>query len=128
MASNNTQVRAKNGKGNELHVSHSQTDSPILDVVSLERLQQFRPDIVDFVITQTAAEAEYRRKESCRINTFTFIEHLGGILLAATVCCGGIFGSVWAANEGHENLAIVIAVCCIGTLAVAYLNRTKNNT
>lgn len=100
MASNNTQVRAKNGKGNELHVSHS----------------------------QTAAEAEYRRKESCRVNTFTFIEHLGGILLAATVCCGGIFGSVWAANEGHENLAIVIAVSCIGTLAVAYLNRTKNNT
>ncbi|WP_311335945.1 hypothetical protein [Cardiobacterium hominis] len=34
----------------------------MLDVNALERLHQFRPDIVDFVIEQTRAEAENRRK------------------------------------------------------------------
>ena len=45
-----------------MHVSHTELDSPVLDVNALERLHQFRPDIVDFVIEQTRAEAENRRK------------------------------------------------------------------
>lgn len=125
MASKNTQVRARGATGDEVQVSHSQTDSPIIDVASLEKLQSFRPDIVDFVIEQTKAEAEYRRQENKRINTFTFIEHMGGIVLAGMVCMVGVFGSVYAANQGHERLAIAIALSCIGTLAVAYLNRKK---
>ena len=47
MATKNTQVKAKNSVGNEISLSHSQTDSPILDVNSLERLNAFRPDLVD---------------------------------------------------------------------------------
>lgn len=125
MASKNTQVRAKGARGDEVQVSHSQTDSPIIDVASLEKLQTFRPDIVDFVIEQTKAEAEYRRKRDDRVDWFVFIERMGGIVLAGVVCAGGIFGSVYAANQGHEKLAMVIAVSCIGTLAVAYLNRKK---
>ena len=123
MASKNTQIKAKDTRGGELHLSHTQLDSPVLDVNALERLQQFRPDIVDFVIDQTRAEAEYRRKYDQRAAWFTFIERMGGILLAAAVCAGGIFGSVYAANLGHEKLAVTSAVSCIGTLAVAYLRR-----
>lgn len=52
MASKNTQLKARNNQGNELSVSHSQTDSPILDVASLERLQQFRPDIVTLLLNK----------------------------------------------------------------------------
>lgn len=123
MASKSTQLKAKNQQGNELSVSHSQTDSPILDVAALERLQQFRPDIVDFVIEQTAQEAISRRKNESRIILFTFTERLFGILLALAVCTCGVVGSVWAANQGHTKLAIVIAISCIGTLAVAFLKK-----
>ena len=62
MANKNTRVEARNPQGNELRVSHTEMDSPVLDVNALERLHQFRPDIVDFVIEQTRAEAENRRK------------------------------------------------------------------
>ena len=62
MANKNTRVEARNPQGNELRVSHTELDSPVLDVNALERLHQFRPDIVDFVIEQTRAEAENRRK------------------------------------------------------------------
>ena len=123
MASKSTHIKARNPLGDELQLSHNQTDSPILDVAALEQLQQFRPDIVDFVIEQTRREAEYRRRIDNRITWFTFIERMGGILLAFAVCTFGIFGSIWAANQGHGKLAITIAAVCIGTLAVAYLKR-----
>lgn len=125
MASKNTQLKARGAKGDELYVSHNQTDSPIIDVASLEKLHTFRPDIVDFVIKETETEAKYRRRYENKVSWFIFIERMGGILLAAIVCAGGIFGSVYAANQGHENLAITIVVSCIGTLAVAYLQRRR---
>lgn len=123
MASKNTRISAKNRTGNEVSLSHSQTDSPIIDVASLERLQSFRPDLVDFVINQTREEAENRRKEEKRIVTFTFIERMGGLLLAAVICSFGVFGSVYALNQGSEKLAMTIATVSIGTLAVAFLKR-----
>lgn len=123
MATKNTQVRAKNLRGDEVQLSHSQSDSPILDVQALEKLQQFRPDLVDFVKEQTQKEAQWRRENESRIVWFTFIERIGGILLASAVCAFGVFGSIWAADHGHEKLAMTIAAVCIGTLAVAYLKR-----
>lgn len=125
MASKNTQVRTRNDRGEELHLSQSQTDSPILDVHSIERLQQFRPDIVDFIIRQTKEEADFRRKETKRVNTFAFVERLGGILVSILICLFGIFGSIYAFTQGSENLAMTIAGVSIGTLAVAYLRRKR---
>ena len=86
MANKNTRVEARNPQGNELRVSHTELDSPLLDVNALERLHQFRPDIVDFVIEQTRAEAANRRKLEKKIVWLTFIERMSGILLAAGVC------------------------------------------
>lgn len=109
-----------------MHVSHTELDSPVLDVNALERLHQFRPDIVDFVIEQTRAEAENHRKlEKKKIVWLTFIERMSGILLAAGVCTGGIFGAIQAASHGYEKLSLTIAISCIGTLAVAFLRRQK---
>ena len=124
MASKSTQVRARKSTGDEVHLSHSQSDSPILDVNSLERLHNFRPDAVDFVLEQTKAEAEYRRREERRMITFTFIERMGGVLIALLVCAFGIFGSLYAAHQGFTTLASIIAGTCIGTLAVAFLKRS----
>lgn len=123
MVSKNTQVKARNTKGEEIHLSQSQIDSPILDVNSLERMHQFRPDLVDFVIQQTAAEAEHRRKETSCIHKFTFIERMGGLFVSVLICSFGIWGSIYAFDHGSEKLAMTIATVCIGTLAVAYLRR-----
>ena len=40
------QIRAKSGR-NELTVHDHETDAPVLPVVQLEQLHQFRPDRVD---------------------------------------------------------------------------------
>ncbi|ACX82759.1 hypothetical protein HYE54_00405 [Aggregatibacter actinomycetemcomitans] len=125
MATKNTQVKAKNSVGNEISLSHSQTDSPILDVNSLERLNTFRPDLVDFVIKETGEEAKNRRKREVKIDWFTFIERMGALLLAAGIATGGIFGSIYAAANGYEKLSWIIASTCIGSLAIAFLKRNR---
>ncbi|MDA3979849.1 hypothetical protein [Gallibacterium sp. AGMB14963] len=125
MATKNTQVKAKNSSGNEIHLSHSQTDSPILDINSLERLNSFRPDLVDFIIAQTEAEANNRRKRETKIDCFTFIERIGALLLAAGMAVGGIVGSIYAAMNGYEKLSWIIASTCIGSLAIAFLKRNR---
>lgn len=125
MATKNTQVKAKNATGNEIHLSHSQTDSPILDVYSLERLHQFRPDIVDFVIEQTKKEAESRRKREVKIDRFTFSERMMALFLAMLMATGGICGSIYAATLGYEKLSWIIASTCIGSLAIAFLKRNR---
>ncbi len=124
MASRNTQVKArKDLNGDEISLSHSQTDTPLIDVQSLAKLHEFRPDAVDFVLNQTKEEAEHRRKSESKMITYTFIERMGGLVLACLICISGIGGSIYAAIHGYEKLGIAIATVTIGSLAVAFLKR-----
>lgn len=118
----NTHLKAR---PNEITVSHSQVDTPLLDVNAIERFQSFRPDIVDFIIEETRKESESRRKNEARVNQYIFIEKLGGLFLAVFVACCGIFGSLYVAERGFEKLSWIIASACIGSLAVALLRRDK---
>ena len=120
----NTQIKARNANS-EIHLSHSQADTPLLDVTSLEKLQQFRPDIVDFVVEQTAKEAEHRRKSDSKIIRYTFIERIGALLLGALIGMGSIAGAIYSAVLGFETLAGIIASVGLGSLAVAFLRRDK---
>ena len=83
MGNRNTNARVTHRKDGdkELTLSEQETDSPIIPVAQLERLQSFKPDAVDWVISQTQIEADHRRKETSRINGFIFIEHLIGQIL-----------------------------------------------
>lgn len=126
MSARNTRIRAKSEKGNVLHLSQTQTDSPFLDVASLERLHTFRPDLVDFIIKQTEAEAEHRRAVETKLAKYTFVERLLGAVVAILLCVLGISGAVIAAKLGSEKLAIAIVAGCIGTLAVAYIRRNQH--
>ena len=60
----------------------SETDSPALPVAQLEKLHDFRPDIVDWVKDQTQIEAEHRRSQNSRINMFVFIERILGQIVS----------------------------------------------
>lgn len=120
----NTQIKAKNANS-EISLSHSQVDSPLFDVNALERLQQFRPDIVDFVVEETKIEAEYRRKQDNKVINFTFTERIGALILGALIGVGSIVGSIYAAIQGFEVLATSIATVGLGSLAVAFLRRDK---
>ena len=123
--SRQTSAHAKIKDGSELLVQDTQSDAPILPIASIERLHNIRPDRVDWVFEQTQAEAETRRIEQRRINTFVFIERIVTQIFALAIGLCGICGGIYAALEGHDWLGGTVATVTIGTLAVAFLRTGK---
>lgn len=123
MANRSVKAEAKNGKGEQLTFHAQDTDSPVLPVPQLERLHEFRPDLVDFVIAQTELEAKHRRIREKRVDVFVFIERMLGQISALILAVLGIGGGLYAGLNGLEWIGITIITVTIGTLAVAFVTR-----
>lgn len=128
MGNKAVRAHASNKDGDEVTVHSQETDSPVLPVPQLERLHGFRPDLVDFVIEQTKLEAEHRRMQDSRVNTFIFIERVLGQVGAVVLAGLGIGGGIYAGLNGQAWLGGVIASVTIGTLAVAFIQRTTSKS
>jgi hypothetical protein len=116
-------------RGKELTVHQHETDSPVIPMAQIEQLHQFRPDLVDWVFTQTQTEAEYRRSELKRVNKFVFIERVIGQIFALLIGLAGIVGGVYAAISGQAWAGGTIASLAITGLAVVCLTgRSGNNS
>lgn len=120
MGHKSTTANIKNRHG-EMTVQQHETDSPIIPVPQLERLHAFRPDAVDWVLQQTQIEADCRRNENKRINSFVFIERLIGQIFALLIGLSGILGGVYAAVNGSPTAGGTIATISIGTLATVFI-------
>lgn len=116
--STTAKVTDRNG---ELTLQHHDSDSPILPVAQLEQLARIKPDAVDWVINQTQIEAEFRRNETKRINTFTLIERIIGQICALIIGMAGILGGSYVALNGHEAAGGTIASVALTGLAVVFL-------
>ena len=121
----NAKVTRQRDGNSELTLSEHETDSPIVPVAQLERLHVFKPDAVDWVISQTQIEAEHRRKETSRINGFIFTEHLIGQIFALIIGTGGIAAGSWVAVSGQPWAGGTIATAAITGLAVVFLTGRK---
>lgn len=121
MGNKSTQVRVTDRRGASLTAQQHETDSPIIPVAQLERLYQFKPDAVDWVINQTQIEAEYRRTEGKRINTLTFIERIVGQCFALMIGLSGIGGGSYVALHGEPGAGGTIASIALAGLAVGFL-------
>lgn len=113
-------------RGRELTLSQHDTDSPLIPVAQLERLHQFRPDLVDWVVQQTQTEAEYRRSESKRINSFIFVERLIGQICAFLIGVAGIGGGSYVALAGQPWAGGTIASLALTGLAVVFLTGRRS--
>jgi uncharacterized membrane protein len=110
-----------------LTVQQHETDCPILPVPQLQQLQQFKPEAVDWVMEQTKKEAEFRRAEGKRVNTFVFIERLVGQIFALLIGLAGILGGAYVAIKGQPAAGATIASLSIGGLAAVFLTGRKGN-
>lgn len=115
-----TTANVRNRHG-DLTVQHHETDSPLLPVAQLEHLHQFKPDAVDFVISQTKIEADYRRSETRRLNTLVFVERVIGQLFALLIGLSGIFSGAYVAVNGQPTAGATIASLSLTGLAVVFL-------
>ena len=124
----NRQTTAKVAtRDRQVTVSQHETDAPIIPVAQLERLQQFKPEAVDWVIQQTQIEAEHRRSEDKKINRYIFLGHLLGQFFALAIGLTAIIGGVYAAVNGAEGAGGTIAVAGVGGLAAVFLTGKRND-
>lgn len=121
MANRSTTAKATTKSGNEMTFQQHETDSPIIPVAQMERLQAFKPEAVDFIIAQTKAEAEHRREQDGKINDRVFIEHVIGQVFALIIGCGGIYAGSVVALAGQAWAGATIATASITGLAVVFL-------
>lgn len=120
-----TTARLDKRNGN-ISLQQHEYDSPVLPVVQLEQLNQFKPEAIDWVIQQTQIEAEFRRSETAKINLFTFIERIVGQLFALLIGLSGILGGSYVALHGQPAAGGTIASIAITGLAAVFLtSRSK---
>ena len=112
-----------NQRNGELTVQQQETDSPIIPVAQLEHLHNFRPELVDWVITQTQTEAEHRRSQDKRINTFIFVGKTLGQVFGLIIGLAGIVAGTYTAMNGQPAAGGAIALVSIGTLGAVSFNR-----
>lgn len=120
MASRHTSASA-HSRDTEVRVSQTTTDSPLLPVEQISRLRDLAPERVDWIFEQTEIEAEFRRTETRRINTMTFVERMAGLLFALLVAVFGLGVSAYLALNGHEVTASIIGGTTIVGLVSAFI-------
>ncbi len=121
------QTTAKlNEPGRELTVQQHDSDSPIIPVAQLERLHEFRPDLVDWVVQQTQSNGEHRKSENSRVNGFIFVERLVGQIFAFLIGMAGIVSGSYVALNGHDWAGGTIASLALTGLAVVFLTGRRS--
>lgn len=125
MANDHTNLSARHSDGHHLQLTHTTTDSPILPVADLERLHQLNPDLVNWVTTQTELEAQHRRNETRRVNTFVFIERISGVIAGATVAIVGLLIAAYTAIQGHSGVALGIGGATLASIVSVLVVRQR---
>jgi hypothetical protein len=120
MANKSTTAKMSHRDG-EFTVQQHETDSPIISVANLERLHEFKPEAVDWVINQTQIEAEFRRAETKRLNTLVFTERLIGQIFSLIIGMSGISAGAYVALQGQPWAGATIASFAITGLGVVFL-------
>ena len=121
MSNKSTQARVKHRDGHQLSIQQHETDSPIIPVAQLEQLHKFKPEAVDWVINQTQIEAEHRRAQDKRINTYIFFERTLGQIFAFLIGIAGVGGGSYVAVNGQPTAGGAIATAALTGLAVVFL-------
>ena len=108
-------------------MSSTTTDSPLLPIEQIERLQQLVPQRVEWVFDQTQIESESRRTEMKRINTMVFIERMAGLVFALVIAIIGLGAAVYLAMSNHETTASIIGGTTLVGLVAAFIAGKKSD-
>lgn len=127
MAKNNKMALAKQ-KGDtieEMTIQNQEIDTPVLPIEHMERIYQFRPDIIDWILKETETEATHRRQRNKSLDCKVFIERILGQVFGFLIGIVGITAGAIVAIKGFSKAGCVIASVAIGTLAVSFLKKDK---
>ena len=117
-------------QGDKLAMLHQRTDSdsPMLPVEDIRLLKEICPDAVQLILDETKKEAEFRRIFTEKEQAKYYFQRGLGQVLAFLMGTAGIIGGVVCVVYNHPAAGTTIASLAIGTLALAFLGRSKQAT
>lgn len=124
MANNQVRGRAKQG---EVEFQATQSDSPLLPVVQIEKLREMNPAWAQWVFDQTTEEANHRRSENKRVNSLIFAERLFATFCALLVALGGFAAAGYCAYIDQPVPASVIGGATLVGLVTAFIAGRKSS-
>ena len=128
MSNKHTNLQATNSDGQRLSVSETTTDSPLLPASNLQQLQQIDPTLVQWVVKQTEAEANFRRRESSKLNNYIFIERVSGVITGALVALFGLAVSGYLIYSGHDWAGAALGGATLVTIVTVLVSGKKEVT
>lgn len=126
-ASNHTNLQASGPQGQQLSVQHTSTDSPILPAANLLQLQQIDPTLVQWVVKQTEIEADHRRSENSRVNTYIFVERISGVVAGAGVAVLGFLVGAYLVVNGHEWAGVALCGTTLATIVAVLVTKRHSS-
>lgn len=118
MAGKQTHLAAR---GNQIALSQTTTDAPLLPIEQLERLNALAPERVNWVFEQTQIESDFRRTEARRINTFVFFERILGLIFALLIALLGLSIAAYLALQDKTVVASVIGGTTLVGLVATFI-------
>ena len=118
MPSRQTQARIQD---RSVDLVQTETDSPVLPVAQLEKLHEFRPDLVDWVRDETSKESQYRRDETRRVNHFVFVERLLSQVFGLLIGLAGLGSAVYLGINGQPWAGSVLGGSTVVALVYAFV-------
>ena len=119
MVQKHVAVKAKDATGAEVQAISQENDFPLPPVQELEKLHQFRPDLVDKVLELTAEEAKKRRERLNTIDVYVYrqnmVSGIGAVLIALVAFCGAIYLAI----NDHDWAAVGIVGGTLGVVVYA---------
>ncbi|RMW96028.1 hypothetical protein EBQ26_10500 [Allofranklinella schreckenbergeri] len=126
MSNRQTHARARSSRGDELALSETTTDAPLLPIEQLARLKEIAPEKVQWLFDKTSEEIVFRHAETRRVNTMTFIDRIAGLVFALLIACAGIGGAIYLAMYDKTVVASIIGGTTLVGLVTAFIAARKS--
>ena len=125
--SRQTNVKARTPHGDELSFQTTTTDAPALPVAQIAEICKVAPDRLGWVFDETAREADFRRSETKRTNTFKFWTHIVTLFVTAVVVLCGLAATAYCAAIDQTAIGVALATTTVGGLAGVFIAANRSN-
>ena len=123
---NKAEIEKHADNSGKVTIQQQEVDTPILPPIEqLNWMQSNRPELIDWVIKETSAEADYRRKNHDKCCEYVYLERRLGQIFGLIIGLGGTVAGSVVSVVGSAKAGTVIATIAIGTLAVAFIGQLR---
>ena len=113
-------------QGHNLEIIQRDDNNPLPPIEALERLHQFRPDLVDHAIRMAEDEAKDRREKESKVLKYTQRDNLLSQIFAFIICIFAVGTAGWLGYIGREYAAFAVCGVPVAIIVSSFLKRVRH--